>query len=327
MKPHLLLTVLLLSDKIVASALLLGHRDSNVKVLVFGDSWGEWGPSWHMLEDMFARHGVAATVRSAAETGTRACQWAKMPKNLALAAKNHFPSNGPDFVWYTLGYNDLLDKQYIACTRASAFDFQASLNCLRVKTKEINSCTETLLSNLWKAWPNTKVVQCGYDFKCEGSGCEKPEHKGTYCGYNITCRNVMFYSYWQDMFLHQPDPRYTGINIVGALQQVVGMTGAAIGHPRLDQGSPCTLVDGCSHPIPGGMGAWIIGEAFWKLYFSRQVKSTVARHYPPISISREEPVQLDTEQHDTFCKWDWVPNLEKWTPSPKCRNGTDVQSQ
>ena len=31
---------------------------STIKVLVFGDSWGEEGPSWHELVDVFAPRGL-----------------------------------------------------------------------------------------------------------------------------------------------------------------------------------------------------------------------------------------------------------------------------
>ena len=89
---------------------------STITVLVFGDSWGSFGPSYHAVQDMFDRHGVEAVVRSAAVPGTQACQWASAARGkegagsaLADAAKETFPElegkGGPDHVWYTAGGN------------------------------------------------------------------------------------------------------------------------------------------------------------------------------------------------------------------------------
>ena len=101
-------------------------------VLVFGDSWGDVGPTWRQIRDTFAAHGVPVTVRNAAIGGTTACQWdsgtagkggGKFAKGQALAAKalELFPeTNGKvDFVWYTAGGNDLMaDTEYHACENA-----------------------------------------------------------------------------------------------------------------------------------------------------------------------------------------------------------------
>ena len=74
-------------------------NSSVVNVLVFGDSWGSYGPSWREIQDMFDRHGVRAVVRSAAIGGTQACQWAEgnhigregVGSALADAANKLFP--------------------------------------------------------------------------------------------------------------------------------------------------------------------------------------------------------------------------------------------
>jgi len=316
MIPYLLLVVSLLLGRTFVSALLLHHQNSNVNVLAFGDSWVSKGPSWLMLVDMFAFHGVAATVRSVAETGTRACQWAKVPNNLAKAAEKFFPSKGPDFVWYSLGVNDLKDKDFITCTQATADNLEASLNCMRQKTMEINSCTKTLLSNLWEIYPNTKVLQCGYDLPCGMHECHPRYQKRQYCGYNQTCLNE-FIVHWQGMLLHQEDPRYTGINILGALQVAAKVEGAQIGHPRLDEDSPCNLMTECGHVMYQGFGSNFIGEVFWDLYFHGLVKSSVSPHFRPSTVF-VDIVQVDTEQSDILCRWDWVPNIENWTLPPKC---------
>ena len=38
----------------------------NYTVMVFGDSWGSLGPSWHEIQDVFDRNNVTAVVKSAA---------------------------------------------------------------------------------------------------------------------------------------------------------------------------------------------------------------------------------------------------------------------
>merc|ERR1719181_475202 len=78
-------------------------------VFVFGDSWGDFGPSYHMVQDTLDKHDFHATVKSAAVGGTSACMWADDPMSMVKKARLAFPEapNGPDFVWYTLGGNDM----------------------------------------------------------------------------------------------------------------------------------------------------------------------------------------------------------------------------
>lgn len=325
MIPQLLLTLALVCDKTAVSAFLLREPDY-VNVLVFGDSWAAMSPSWSMLVDMFARHGVAAKVKSISESGTRACQWSQYPNNLADAARDMFPTRGADFVWYTLGGNDLQDSEYQACLHRAAFSHKDTIACMRQATKKINWCTHTLLSKLWNRYPRTKVLQCGYEIRCEAYECQKRSQFRTYCAYNTTCRHEMFLQ-WQSMLFHpenseppyQADSRFTGINILGAVQKVGKVIGADVGRPAIHEGTPCNLMIECIHPAKGTPGAWMVGETFWDLYFRKRVKSNVAPRFPPIAVANQT-VQIDTEERDTMCMWDWVPNLANWTPPPKCRN-------
>ena len=247
----------------------------NVTVLVFGDSWGQLGPSWHAITDMFAKQGVAATVQSAAKGGTRACQWAADPDSLARAARDAFGDAGPQFVWYTAGGNDLEAKPYQDCTR-QASNIDKALSCLRHATDAINRCTETLLTRLWAAFPSTEVMQCGYDIPCEaGSQClGVMESRNFFCGHNVTCQNFGNVQ-WQPMLLeleHKFPGKYTGLNILGTVQQAAGVPGASVGQPVLDRGSPCGLMTYCVHPTYGQAGASAIGDAFWELYFEHQMQ-------------------------------------------------------
>ena len=73
------------------ASLATASPQSHKTLLVVGDSWGSFGPSWHSFQDMFDRHGVNATVKSAARGGTTACQWAQKDTILVEAAEKLFP--------------------------------------------------------------------------------------------------------------------------------------------------------------------------------------------------------------------------------------------
>ena len=84
---------------------------------------------------------------------------------------------------------------------------------------------------------------------------------------------------WQPLLLEPlaarfPE-RYTGINVLGTVQQAGGVANASVGSPNIHVGSPCSLMKYCVHPE--GAGATAIMEAFWTLYFSKQLKITAKR--------------------------------------------------
>ena len=248
------------------------RREDNVTVLVFGDSWGQVGPSWHALEDMFVAHGVSADVQSSAVGGTRACQWAQDPQSLVKAAQERFGDAGPDYVWYTAGGNDLEASAYQQCSKNASSMDEAINTCLRKATDVINACTDTLLTELWTVYPSAKVMQCGYDIPCEEGQCAT-QSRNPYCGNNVTCQNVGTVA-WQPMLLELEDKypgRYAGLNVLGAVQKAGGVPGADVGAPDLTRGSPCGLMTSCVHPTYGKAGASAVGEAFWELYFSKQL--------------------------------------------------------
>ena len=91
------------------SGLVAKYTSRPVRVLVFGDSYGAVGPTYHVIQDVFKKYGVNVSVKSSAIGGTSACQWAYWDNGTSLAseARKKFPDGGPDFVWYTLGGNDL----------------------------------------------------------------------------------------------------------------------------------------------------------------------------------------------------------------------------
>ena len=133
---------------VLAVAVLTAAAAKNITVLVVGDSWGALGPNWKELQDMFARHGVGAEVKSAARSGTTACQWASNAAIIKAAAQQLFPdvsvgtnATGPDFVWYTLGGNDLVDKTYESCSN-NAKSLTEQMTCMDAITKKATDCGE-----------------------------------------------------------------------------------------------------------------------------------------------------------------------------------------
>lgn len=314
----------------------------NVTILVFGDSWGSLGPSWHELVDVFAKHKIPATVKSSAVGGTRACQWASEPQAINLAAAKQFPDQPVDYVWYTAGGNDLVNKWYVACSEG-AKTYEEAIQCMKHAMINVNNCTETLLSEFLSpgAHPDSKVLQVGYDLPCEVGRCAT-DPRFAFCGTNKTCQNSGTVA-WQPMLLEPMAEKfptqYTGINILGTVQKAGGVAGAATGKPVIDTGSPCGLMTACVHPRYGGAGATAVGDAMWDLYFSRQNFSHILQQpqqprSPQPNPTRPSPrasatlVESDDERRcrevgggdddvhplvrEVECMWDWRPRYYQY---------------
>lgn len=316
-----------------ASAFLLKQDGEKVKVLVFGDSWGALGPSWHAVDDTLKWHGVDAIVRSTAVSGTRACQWSLIPSNLAMAANAMFPGGGPDFVWLSVGGNDLLDHDYLKCSRL-ARNYGEAVACVHTVTLRMNGCTAVLLDQLYEKYPKTKVFQCGYDFQC-GEGSCLPLARFPFCENSITCANAIGVK-WQNFLLTPMAFRYSmrpgwynPINIDGTVQFAAAMPNASVGFPILEWGSPCFFMTACVHPTRGSAAAIAIGDAFWDLFFSKHVKPNMKPvprptivPYMSISMPAIQRDEGDTEVNDTYCNWDWVPSIMDMKPAP-CNRTSD----
>ena len=133
---------------------------AKLNVLVFGDSQGTQGPTWHTLQDALDEHGVNATVVNKAIGGTRACGWAKHADAMVTASRAAFPNatSGPDLVWYTAGGNDLAeDLEYHACTLV-AFSSSALKSCIAEANSRLMTCTQTMYEALWAVFPRAKPV-------------------------------------------------------------------------------------------------------------------------------------------------------------------------
>lgn len=253
-------------------------------VFVFGDSWGDTGPTYHMVQDTLDQHGFDATVKSAAVGGTAACGWASQEGGMQLVnkARDTFPdaADGPDFVWYTLGGNDMTyDEPMKACAK-TAKTFEDMDECLHLAVGRAVACSETLLGNYFKAFPKSRVLHSGYDLPCENILCDATitgSYDAGWCGGNHTCLNVLmenFHHYYIDgLGQKYSQPQYSTLNMLGTSQKAGNVPGADIGKPVLSQGSPCQWTTICVHPVYKSPAANLIGEVFWDQYFSKQLSN------------------------------------------------------
>lgn len=267
----------------IALASLMSTAAAEVTVMVFGDSFGDTGPKWNTVQDMFNEHGVSAVVKNAAIGGTTACQWAKEDNGAQMVnkAKQLFGQAGPTHVWYTLGGNDIwADSTFQSCqesVKGKPVDDPDVQKCITEFTTRIIKCHSTMFDNFYRAFPKARIMQAGYDIPCEDAICAVSFDNlfaGKLCGVNATCLNTMLDS-WDTQHLNRmqkkyPQPGYTAIKLIGAVQKANKVPGADYGKPVLDQGANCKWETLCIHPsynTPAGK-AW--GEGMWQFYFSKQ---------------------------------------------------------
>jgi hypothetical protein len=269
---------------------------ADLRVLVFGDSQGDTGPTAQTLADTLAFHNVSADVQNKAVGGTLACGWAQDPDAIAKAAKAAFPLHpaGPDLVWFTAGGNDLAgDAVYHSCLDGAHSDSDAAA-CTAAAVGRFLVCTRSLLAGLWAAYPDAKVGQYGYEAPCMDGGCLAAAAQflgGSYCLERYTGGTpqdcvLRLLQYVQTISVdalqaETPKPRYTGMNLLGACQGASGVPGASAGHLNVTGGgSKCKWMTACVHPIYGTPTAQAIGSAFWDLWLK------------PIVAAREQPAPL-----------------------------------
>jgi hypothetical protein len=251
-----------------------------VGVLVFGDSQGDTGPTYKVIQDELALHGVAHNVQNAAIGGTLSCGWAANPNAIVKAAQdNGFGAAGPDLVWFTAGGNDLAgDAKYHTCLDAATTASDAK-SCLDAANDRLLPCTTTLLENLWATYPNASVGIYNYEVPCMEGDCLAAAEEflgGSFCARQgagaISCL-VQTLEYWQTIYVDalqrtfsSPPGRFTGMNILGAVQQASGVPGASVGHPATSAGSKCEWMTACVHPTYGTPAATAVGKAMWDLW-------------------------------------------------------------
>jgi hypothetical protein len=268
--------------KVLLASVVAG-ASAEVTVMVFGDSYGDTGPKWNTIQDMFDQHGVAATVKNAAIGGTTACQWAGEENGMQLVnkAKDLFGESGPTHVWYTLGGNDIwADSTFQDCQKSvkgKAVSDPAVQKCISDFNTRVIKCHSTMFDNFYKVFPNTRILQAGYDVPCGNLLCGLSVNNafaGNLCGTNDTCLNTMLHS-WNTNHLDRmqqkyPAPGYTAIKLIGAVQMANNVAGADYDKPVLDKSANCAWETECIHPTyntPAGK-AW--GDGMWKFYFSKQ---------------------------------------------------------
>ena len=129
-------------------------------------------------------------------------------------------------------------------------------------------------------------MQCGYDLPCQQGRCiGVDDHRFAFCKANQSCLDLATVR-WQEIYVGALKARYeelaknyTGLNILGTVQQAGGVAGAAVGRPAMGQGSPCGLMAECVHPAYGKAGATAVGErrrALWAMQMRSSRTSTAA---------------------------------------------------
>merc|ERR1712228_384056 len=208
----------------------------------------------------------------------------KAGEALINAAEEEFGENGPDFVWYTLGGNDLaFDGDKASCLKSAKNDTEAKV-CMKTASDKAKACTHQLLDPFFAKFPNSKLMQCNYDVPCENKLCHSiitgSFMGGAYCNGNKRCDNELGV-YWSSVYVEQlrkeySEPHYTGLNIFGTVQAANGVPNAAPGKPNLDEDSgECGITKEilCIHPAYGTKMASAIGDQFWEQFFSKHVSS------------------------------------------------------
>ena len=269
---------------------LAASDDEPLRVLVFGDSQGSQGPTWRTLQDELDAHGISAHVVNKAVGGTSACGWAEHPEAMVTASREAFPNatEGPDLVWFTAGGNDLSgDLRYHECTLVASSDAEVRA-CLHDANDLLIACTQKLFDSLWRTFPKAKVGQYNYMATCMQGECllEGAAYLGgPFCleakhshGSASECM-LLLLQYWQTIFVDElqrqyAKPRYTGMNLLGAVQQASGVPGASVGHMNVSGGGAnCEWLHGCVHAIYGTPAAKAIGAAMWSLWLEPLLRS------------------------------------------------------
>lgn len=264
--------------------LFVAAARKSINVMVFGDSYGDTGPTYKQVQKMFDDRKIPATVRSAAVGGTAACYWAGKNDGNAIVdeTKKEFPflKNGPDFLWYTAGANDVWQSLGFKACERGAKTWSDLRGCMNGLVKKVSGCTSKMLGKFFKEFPKAKVMHSGYDVPCYNALCQATftgVFDLAFCGKNNTCNNQAMYEfidvYHGGLKKQFSEPQYTTLFMMGAVQKANGVPGADVGKPVLTEGVNCAWETECVHPrynTPAGL-AW--GEGFWDLYFSKQANA------------------------------------------------------
>jgi len=266
-----------------------------VPALVFGERGGTGGQGQQVLGDIFRRRAADLVVRSAAVPGTRACQWAGVPGNLAAAAAREFPGTGPHVVLLALGGNELWSPAYQACSEGSN-DLASAHRCAEGAAEAAGRCNVDLLTRLYEKFPRVKVVHAVPDLRCSAGGCSHLA-RWPYCRNNLTCASGLAGGWATKLLMPAQkrfgDDRYEGVVLSG-------------GRPALRP----------QQPPPGEDPAAEAADSDPRPRRPPRMKVPKMPEFRPVPGWQD---QYYTDAEDTLCNRDWVPDLTNPNaPPPPC---------
>lgn len=229
-------------------------------IVVFGDSWGTYGAS--SFKKMASKHGL--TVANHAVAGSTAAHWASAANVNKL--RDWVKKANAKYVWVTIGGNDAWEAMEVDTPIPKILrTFQSNCN--------------KFYAPLFKAVPNIKVVQFGYDIlfwdfiECRAVATSMFHWEcGKYGSANFTvCANGLM-SQLQDACagLAANHTQLSTVNLLGSWQKAGGVPNAEIGKPNINYFSPSkyTAVSKiCLHATNEGYD--ITFANLWDLFFSK----------------------------------------------------------
>jgi len=244
--------------------LMLPTLAQSADIVVFGDSWGTYGAA--SFKKMASAHGL--TVANHAVAGSTAAHWASAANINKLT--NWVKQSKAKYVWVTIGGNDAWEQM------------EVNTSIPKVLASITGNC-EKFYKPLFKAVPDIKVVQFGYDvlfwdeLECRAVATSMFHWNcGKYGSKNFTvCANGLM-SQLQDA-IGDMAANYTQlstVNLLGSLQKAGGIPNADVGKPNPEYFSPLKYTDPtkiCLHANNAGYD--IIFGHLWDLYFSKHESS------------------------------------------------------
>eukprot|EP01006_Ploeotia_vitrea_P055811 TRINITY_DN68034_c10_g1_i1.p1 TRINITY_DN68034_c10_g1~~TRINITY_DN68034_c10_g1_i1.p1 ORF type:complete len:257 (-),score=8.83 TRINITY_DN68034_c10_g1_i1:517-1287(-) len=234
------------------------------QIVIAGDSWGTHA---HIpFLEMLKRKHSNLTMVDIAVSGTTTKYWADRPNRIRDEVSLQSDAK---VVWITLGGNDA--KNMLPGCQLEG----KSLNtCITHVVEEVIANSKKFLDPLFKAHPNIKVVQFGYDILdmdklplCPAYGIALMPK----CKDKPLCFNTYF-SELQTRYVNKMPSLYPGkfdaIDLRGSMQQYNRDPGVTPGHPNLARYSPGHLLeDNCIHPTSEGFKP--ILDNFYDLYLHK----------------------------------------------------------
>jgi len=247
----------------VAMLLAFGSLSADAAtVVVGGDSWADYiGIPNTEFPAVFESRGDTRTINNIAVAGTTCAQWATGNRLQALlnAVK---PETGATHLWMICGGNDA-QFELIGCSPQD--------ECIKKVTDKMTVDLGHILDEVKRVNPQLRVVGFGYDLMGFGSIIGNVLSRAILpaCNGGAQCVNSDI-SLLQGVYdtLGAAKTNFDVVNLLGSLQAHVGVAGAAVGSPVLDQWSPNNLFDFTAiHPTREGYR--VVFENLYDLYFAK----------------------------------------------------------